>query len=1843
MINFTLQNNGKQSSTRGKTFQTGRLIALLMLLFAFTGMMKAGTEVVIPQGGSYSLGSSNTHPIRTDYYYSLSQQIYTADEIDHAGDIVSIQFYMDSPAVARYIQVYMKHVDKDGFTGYYDWVEIDEDDLVYDGIFAFESYGWSKITLDNEFEYNGEDNLMICVYDYSGYSNDYSYFYSYDNYDYNYYRTKYYAKDDEFDLSNLSNQYGYYTYTYYRSNIILEFSTPAVLVADVDEIDMGYRPNDAWMRPYTFTLTNTGNFDGTITAITTEETYFVVENELPMTVAPGESVEIVLSTTTAEPDEIVDILTIAYNDSEADQTLELLMTATAYDPVEGDVWENPIDLDVLATGYNQNLNLGTYYTQEPCPYHNVYELPNSEGYEYLDMKDVVIKFTVEEDFILYYEEYGGTRKIAVYAEDFGGLEGPTPTNSICYNDTYIDRFLVAGTYYIVADNSDDTYRSCNISIQHADAPYSSWIYSENGWYTWDQMRNVENGDIMRIYVGDYSAEMQVLVGTQYPPTTVMVDWMPVVPSYNNMQYTNTYTYVPVEGLVHNAVYFAQVKTRNSSGMVSSNIFPFTSFMDQAENFAVDNDTVWAGDTITFTWDAIRPVFLGYNIYLNNEKLNDELITTTTYTFENLEYNPNGYEFALTTLYEAGESVPDPIMVYVGGYATVQGHVYEQDGTTPINNIGVTVFGRDDFGNVVEYTFTTNAEGEYTGTVKCGYDFVAGIDNPAYSFDVQEIGDVANEAEITDIDFTLIETYFPVASVTAVEEGENVKIDWTTETRSLQNYRVYRTLAINNGPFADDNTDLIAETTELTALDETWADAEDGKLYKYGVSCVYAGNREASAPYEFSEGFDEGLPDGWSLLDPYNFGYNWMLGSEAGLGYYKGHNGSKDMMISKSYDGGQSVDHENYLVTPKVSFAELSEFSFWACAQDEHYPTEYFSVLVSTAGPNVGDFVEVAYYTMTAKGQGNWYQYTVDLSGYAGNEGYVAICHYNWGGQNGFYLDIDDVELRNKTIQVDGESEIVWSDPLGKDMTVEGTFSVRVDLQNSDESPVGARISFMNLIDFEQENYPVADVVITEDMVVEENNSYYAVVDYNNFRKGGYLLHITKAGYTTLETEIDIYEEGEYDCYLIEDKAPVERLSVSNTGWATWNILPEEGDRAFMRYYVNCNGYGSYVYDNYFQIPANWYLIEGNTYDFNVQVQYTTGWSYGVYTTFTYEPCSNFPAPTNFEVSASAEGNLLTWTNPEGIPAEVMVGDDDDYYISNDYGFDYWAQRFPVGTIPSNEITKISHYNHNSYGNINRVQFFIYNGGEDAPENLVYTSDVVIMPSTDKYVDYEFDTPLEIDNTQNLWVVCRKTTGYFWAACANYNEDLGDNAFYSIDGGETWNPLLNTDMYSQNYNFKIRVYCQATLNPTGVEVFSNGQYYDLVQGESYVDEGVYGAYDYSIRVIWPGNNMSCFVETEYGSQNTQLYGGWNWWSTFIDQTNYDGLGILEQQLGANGIMIKSQEGSVSYDAESGEWSGSLTALNNQSMYKIQMSDEAVVSMIGQYDNYEEDTITLYNGWTYIGFTMRWHTELNDALANLVATDGDMIKSQNGFATYDAEGGWFGSLAYLTPGYGYMYKSMNENEVEFTYTVNDKNVKSDNEFMAKHFVANMNAYANNMTIMAVVELDDVEVAGDYELAAFANGECRGSVKLVYIPSMGRYVAFLTVAGDEAAELSFALYDTVTEEEIFDCNTTAMFSTNAMFGDKDNPAVISFRGTTGVSELNGSMTVYPNPVKKGSNVTITLAEDTEMQVEVINTLGEVVSVEKYGMSQAVITMPEIPGIYMIRIVTGNNNTMFRKVVVE
>ena len=387
------------------------------------------------------------------------------------------------------------------------------------------------------------------------------------------------------------------------------------------------------------------------------------------------------------------------------------------------------------------------------------------------------------------------------------------------------------------------------------------------------------------------------------------------------------------------------------------------------------------------------------------------------------------------------------------------------------------------------------------------------------------------------------------------------------------------------------------------------------------------------------------------------------------------------------------------------------------------------------------------------------------------------------------------------------------------------------------------------------------------------------------------------------------------------------------------------------------------------------------------------------------------------------------------------------------------------------------------------------------------------------------------------------------------------------------------------------------------------------------------------------------------QTTTFSLGWNWWSTYLETQGYNSLAMLEEGLGENGIQIKSQSDFVQYlevPGYGGYWYGTLdTILSNEQTYKVQTSAACQMVLNGTPVSPADHPITILPGWNWIGFPSSSAISFAEAFANFTPTDGDQVKSQSGFTQYmeiPGYGGiWYGGLEMenLTPGMGLMYKSMNSGNATLVYPNAGRSVENVS-YVEKHWTNDVHAYSGNMTLMAVVELDNVELASDnYELAAFADGECRGSARLTYVEPLNRYFAFLTIAGDEATELYFGLYDHTTGEESFESSDVIVYTTDASVGSSNTPMIVRFRGTTGLDDLESRLHVYPNPVACGQQFSIGF-DDIEAQpvrVEIVNALGVTVAVE----TSRQMTAPKTAGVYMLRVFVEGKDSCVRKLVVK
>lgn len=121
-------------------------------------------RIRIGEGTSFS----NMLPTNVIYSYSLTEQIYTVDELGSAGTIENLEFYKtDNNECSRDLEIYMVSTPIENFS-YDGWVYVTSSDLVYSGTVSFYNDAWTSIELDIPFEYDGVNNVAIVVNDLTG-------------------------------------------------------------------------------------------------------------------------------------------------------------------------------------------------------------------------------------------------------------------------------------------------------------------------------------------------------------------------------------------------------------------------------------------------------------------------------------------------------------------------------------------------------------------------------------------------------------------------------------------------------------------------------------------------------------------------------------------------------------------------------------------------------------------------------------------------------------------------------------------------------------------------------------------------------------------------------------------------------------------------------------------------------------------------------------------------------------------------------------------------------------------------------------------------------------------------------------------------------------------------------------------------------------------------------------------------------------------------------------------------------------------------------------------------------------------------------------------------------------------------------------------------------------------------------------------------------------------------------------------------------------------------------------------------------------------------------------------
>ena len=140
------------------------------LSFSFTATTDRDLVANFIQAVEIGQGTTthNYLPTYNYYNYSLTEQIYTADEIGMAGTITSIAFYNEGAEKTRTLDFYLKATDKSSFSSKTDWVTVASSDKVFSGEVTMTANAWTFITFTTPFEYDGTSNVVLVVDDNSG-------------------------------------------------------------------------------------------------------------------------------------------------------------------------------------------------------------------------------------------------------------------------------------------------------------------------------------------------------------------------------------------------------------------------------------------------------------------------------------------------------------------------------------------------------------------------------------------------------------------------------------------------------------------------------------------------------------------------------------------------------------------------------------------------------------------------------------------------------------------------------------------------------------------------------------------------------------------------------------------------------------------------------------------------------------------------------------------------------------------------------------------------------------------------------------------------------------------------------------------------------------------------------------------------------------------------------------------------------------------------------------------------------------------------------------------------------------------------------------------------------------------------------------------------------------------------------------------------------------------------------------------------------------------------------------------------------------------------------------------
>jgi hypothetical protein len=604
----------------------------------------------------------------------------------------------------------------------------------------------------------------------------------------------------------------------------------------------------------------------------------------------------------------------------------------------------------------------------------------------------------------------------------------------------------------------------------------------------------------------------------------------------------------------------------------------------------------------------------------------------------------------------------------------------------------------------------------------------------------------------------------------------------------------------------------------------------------------------------------------------------------------------------------------------------------------------------------------------------------------------------------------------------------------------------------------------------------------------------------------------------------------------------------------------------------------------------------------------------------------------------SDGEQFTWSFPGGVPSN-STDENPLVYYANAGNYDVTLTVSDVNGTDSQTISNFIEFEDLSLSDINEMEQN-FNGGEFPPEGWmlpeagfswqgIEVMDANCETSMAAYVDnYSISQSGGeaglLSPKINLNGFDNATLSFDYAYArygANYSDGL--KVQVSTDCGENWTTLweaYGTDLATvpdqgswweptcgdwASLNISLSEFANQTINVQFVDVngYGNSLFVDNINfvnndGSLVITNPIPGCIDSEAVNYNPNANVdngSCEY-TAFGGQMINLSQGWNLISTYIIPTNPD-LEIVLNEVVDNIVIVKDYLG----NAYLPNWNfNAIGNISNYEGYQVKASTNCSFTVEGEIIAPQSTTVPVQEGWNIIPYLRQ-----NNANAELILEEVSeaivIVKNYLGNAYLPA---WnFNGIGDFEPGQGYQLKA--NSNFELQYISNNEEYRTTELETVKNGVSNKEFSLNtgsNMHLLIPENAWNIPVNSDDEIYAYdANGMLIGASKVTFPNTL------ICLWGDDvltdkkeglyaAEEVSYKIWTKSTGKE-----KDIQIHSNETASYLQDQFTIATQITENVIESHIQlMDAVPNPAKDQTLIRLYIENDSELQLELFDVIG-------------------------------------------